>query len=464
MVAHPARGGVHAARAVQHLERPGPAARQRFGGRTRLGRLRDGEAGRAEIEHGHVRLDHVPPLDRRHRHAEHTRVRLRGGGDVGHRDVRALRAARRGSDARASLRRPALLERGEVLEEEDRQRILRTGGARLATGASVPPASSVRPRPRRPRPRRDAHRGQRRRGRSSLCTMMLRKPPPRSRKSSKPGRGCQGGRGPPQLLAIVHAEHLDVVLAMKRDGVVRAPARMHAARLRREAHAPVGRQPCFEVGDADHHVVDAGQHGGHLLRVVIGTWSMAQDLRDQVVGLRPAASKASRPRRHSRQGNRDAISRQRSASAPRSGGGGCIGRIREHARRVAATTHAEEHIGDLLGHLLPPSAASARTCRNSPVMRGKTMAAISEQASGRTSRSRQSWAGLRLSGLPRGSAGREPAASASVRVRAIRVAGGGRARGCMTGTGRACPVGAPRWSAHWWPTAGRRRPSPRRGR
>src|SRR4029453_9733866 len=71
MVCHPARRGVHAARTVQHLERPWTATGQGFGSRARLGGLCHRQASRPEIEHRHVCFDDCPALYLRSRHSEH---------------------------------------------------------------------------------------------------------------------------------------------------------------------------------------------------------------------------------------------------------------------------------------------------------------------------------------------------------------------------------------------------------
>ena len=47
---------------------------------------------------------------------------------------------------------------------------------------------------------------------------------------------------------------------MERDRVVGALARMHAAGRHVEPDARVGVDALLEIGDADHDVVDAGQH------------------------------------------------------------------------------------------------------------------------------------------------------------------------------------------------------------
>ena len=143
MIGHPLRRRVHAARPVEHLERPRPAARERLGGGTGLGRLRHREARLAQIEHRHVGLDHIAALHARHRHAEHARVALGGLGDVGDGDVDALRAQRAvGMLAGVPAATPG--QRRQMLDEEDRQRVARAEPrrppAQLLPGRRAPAA------------------------------------------------------------------------------------------------------------------------------------------------------------------------------------------------------------------------------------------------------------------------------------------------------------------------------------
>jgi len=59
---------------------------------------------------------------------------------------------------------------------------------------------------------------------------------------------------------IADRQQLEVVLLVERDRVVSALAGMHAARLDVEAHAPIGLHALGEVGDADHQVVNTCKH------------------------------------------------------------------------------------------------------------------------------------------------------------------------------------------------------------
>src|SRR2546425_5053074 len=73
----------------------------------------------------------------------------------------------------------------------------------------------------------------------------------------EPGVGAPGGyRG----VALAQAQKLEIVLLVKGDRVVGRPAGMGAARVDVEADAGVGVDASREVRDADHDVVDAGQH------------------------------------------------------------------------------------------------------------------------------------------------------------------------------------------------------------
>ena len=62
------------------------------------------------------------------------------------------------------------------------------------------------------------------------------------------------------LVPVAHAQQFEVVLLVKRDGVVRAFTRMHAAGRDVESEARVGVDTPLEIGDADHDVVDARKH------------------------------------------------------------------------------------------------------------------------------------------------------------------------------------------------------------
>ena len=103
---------------------PGPRRRERLGGGTRLGWLRDRQAGRPDVEHRHVRLDDRAPLDLRHGHAENTSVELGRRGDIGDGDVGAV-DAKHAVRVAAGLRRLSapLGQRGQVLDEEHRERV-----------------------------------------------------------------------------------------------------------------------------------------------------------------------------------------------------------------------------------------------------------------------------------------------------------------------------------------------------
>ncbi len=150
---------------------------------------------------------------------------------------------------------PALLEGRQVLDEEDGQRRARPGkggapaqllagrgaAATVADLAHVDPATSHR---------RDV----------CLQVVALQRdhpeaPAPVEIAGQALVRAAGRHRG-----AVAQAQHLDVLLAGERDRVVGGPPGMGAARVDVEPDAPVGLDPALQVGDADHHVVDAGQH------------------------------------------------------------------------------------------------------------------------------------------------------------------------------------------------------------
>ena len=62
------------------------------------------------------------------------------------------------------------------------------------------------------------------------------------------------------LVSVAHAQQFEVVLLVKRDGVVRALAWMHATRRDVKPEACVGIDALLEIGNADHDVVDARKH------------------------------------------------------------------------------------------------------------------------------------------------------------------------------------------------------------
>src|SRR5262249_59141104 len=57
--------------------------------------------------------------------------------------------------------------------------------------------------------------------------------------------------------AIAHAGELEIVVTVKGDGVVGAPAAAHSARVDVEAEAPVGLDALVEARRADPPLVDA---------------------------------------------------------------------------------------------------------------------------------------------------------------------------------------------------------------
>src|SRR5439155_765223 len=62
------------------------------------------------------------------------------------------------------------------------------------------------------------------------------------------------------LVLIAYAQQFEIVLLVKRNGVVRTLAWMHTAGRDSEPEAPVGVNALLQIGDADHDVVDARQH------------------------------------------------------------------------------------------------------------------------------------------------------------------------------------------------------------
>jgi hypothetical protein len=63
------------------------------------------------------------------------------------------------------------------------------------------------------------------------------------------------------MYTLARRQHLQVLLAVKGDGVVGAAPGVHAAGAHVEAQPRVRLHPLIEVGHADHHVVDAREHG-----------------------------------------------------------------------------------------------------------------------------------------------------------------------------------------------------------
>src|SRR4029450_1618593 len=77
------------------------------------------------------------------------------------------------------------------------------------------------------------------------------------------GVRASGLHGRPVVaLAITQAQELQVVVLVKGNRVVGGPAGVRSAGKDAEADACVGRDALVQVGDADHDVVDTGEHGG----------------------------------------------------------------------------------------------------------------------------------------------------------------------------------------------------------
>ena len=75
----------------------------------------------------------------------------------------------------------------------------------------------------------------------------------------------RGDRG----VAVAKAQELEIVVLLERDRVVGRSPGVGAARIDVEPDARVGVDPAPEVRDADHDVVDAGQHGGPSERCML---------------------------------------------------------------------------------------------------------------------------------------------------------------------------------------------------
>ena len=80
-------------------------------------------------------------------------------------------------------------------------------------------------------------------------------------KSGRPRPSSPPALGRPLLGRVADRQQLEVVLVVERDRVVGALAGMDAARLDVEAQRAVLLGAPLEVGDADHEVIDAGEHG-----------------------------------------------------------------------------------------------------------------------------------------------------------------------------------------------------------
>ena len=78
-------------------------------------------------------------------------------------------------------------------------------------------------------------------------------------KAGIPRARFAGGR---VLRWITNRQQLDVIFVVKRDGVVRALARVLAARMHIKAHPDVLRDTLREVRHANHDMINAGKHNG----------------------------------------------------------------------------------------------------------------------------------------------------------------------------------------------------------
>jgi hypothetical protein len=157
---------------------------------------------------------------------------------------------------RASLSRlAALRERREVLDEEQRQRVARPqgrglpaqglAGGRLA-GASAGIADI------------DATLAHLRHvGHEVVALHSYKAQSPAPRQKFEEAPTWMAGK---VLVSVAHAQQFEVVLLVKRNGIVRALAWMHAAGSDAEPKARVGVNALLQIRDAEHDVVDACQH------------------------------------------------------------------------------------------------------------------------------------------------------------------------------------------------------------
>ena len=85
-------------------------------------------------------------------------------------------------------------------------------------------------------------------------------PAPRQEVQEAGVRATGRASGSQLLVPVPHAQELQVVLVVERDGVLRPPAGVDTAGLHIESQAPVGIDAVREIRHADDHVVDAGEH------------------------------------------------------------------------------------------------------------------------------------------------------------------------------------------------------------
>ena len=188
--------------------------------------------------------------------AEHAGVGPGRRRHVRHRDIGALHARHAVRVARQAHRvRLPLGERGQVLDEEDRQGIARTeerrAPAQLLALRRAPPAVADLA---------HVHAALAHRGHVGGQIVALQRHDPEAAAlvevlGEARVRAAGHDRAP-----VADAQDLQIVLVVEGDRVVGRPAGVRAAGIDGEAEPRVGLDPLGQVRHADHHVVDAGQH------------------------------------------------------------------------------------------------------------------------------------------------------------------------------------------------------------
>jgi len=178
--------------------------------------------------------------------------------DVRHDDVRPLDPEHAVGMLTGVRELPSSLgQGGEVLDEEDRQRATRPErrgppAQLLAAGGAAPTAGRIA--------HVDAAAPHRLHVRVEIVALHAEVAQPTAGGQERPEPGAGLGRA-----AWRDAQQLEIVLLQEGDGVLGAAARVRPARMDVEADPAVRLDTVGEVRDADHHVIDPGEHGAAMV-------------------------------------------------------------------------------------------------------------------------------------------------------------------------------------------------------
>jgi hypothetical protein len=178
-------------------------------------------------------------------------------GHVGHRDVDAVQPQGTVGMLAGPRHLPSPLgERRQVLDKEDRQRI--ASAEACGQPAKLLPGRGA-PRSRGRIAHVDAAASHRRHVRREVVALHPDVAEPTAARQVF-GEPRVGASGSDRSARVAQAQQLEVVVLLEGDRVVGCSPGMGAARVDVESDARVGVDAAREVRDADHDVVDTGQH------------------------------------------------------------------------------------------------------------------------------------------------------------------------------------------------------------